>query len=151
MKTLISAVAGLALTAGLLSSASAATRIGVLRCYVQNGSGYVVGSSHDARCMFTSETGRHERYLGRVKRVGLDIGYTGKAVIVWAVFAPSDLRRHALVGDYIGASADVAVGIGGGANVLVGGNERTISLQPLSLKSQTGLAVAAGAGKLELR
>jgi hypothetical protein len=151
MKTFLATVAGLSLTLGLTSAASAATRVGVLRCYVENGAGYVVGSAHLARCSFTSETGRRERYRGIIKRVGLDVGYTGRAVIVWAVFAPSDLRRHALTGDYVGASADLAVGIGGGGNVLVGGNRRTVSLQPVSFKTETGLAVAVGAAELELR
>ncbi len=86
-----------------------------------------------------------------MRRVGLDVGYTGRAVIEWAVFAPSFLRRHALAGNYVGASADITAGIGGGANVLVGGNPYTISLQPVSLKTETGLAIGAGAGELELR
>jgi hypothetical protein len=118
---------------------------------MEGGTGYIVGSSHDARCIFTSSTGQRERYSGRISRVGLDVGYTGKAVIVWAVFAPSNYKHRALRGNYVGASADVALGVGGGANVLVGGSGNTISLQPVSVKGETGLAVAAGAGSLELR
>jgi hypothetical protein len=151
MKALITAIGGAVLALGLISAANAATRVGVLRCHVHGGASYVVGSSHKARCVFTSESGHSERYWGHVKRVGLDLGYTRGSVITWAVFAPSDLGRRALAGDYVGASADVAAGIGGGANVLVGGNSRTVSLQPLSLKTETGLALGAGAGVLELR
>ncbi|MBI4724609.1 MAG: DUF992 domain-containing protein [Rhodomicrobium sp.] len=151
MKTLMTVIGGLLLALGLTPAAGAATRIGMLRCHVEGGSGYIVGSSHAARCVFTSESGKREVYRGRVKRIGIDVGYTGDAVILWAVFAPSSLRHRALAGDYAGASADVAVGIGGGANVLVGGNRGTISLQPLSLKAEKGLAVGVGAGKLELR
>jgi ABC-type cobalamin transport system permease subunit len=151
MKALITAVSGVALAFGLISSANAATRVGVLRCHVHGGASYVVGSAHKARCVFTSESGRRERYWGSLKRVGVDLGYTHGSVVTWAVFAPSDLGRRALVGDYAGASADVAAGVGGGANVLVGGNARTVSLQPLSLKTETGLALGAGAGLLELR
>ncbi|MGA9546101.1 MAG: DUF992 domain-containing protein, partial [Rhodomicrobium sp.] len=69
----------------------------------------------------------------------------------WSVYAPTSLRHRALVGNYVGASADAAIGVGGGANVLVGGNSATISLQPVSVKSQTGLAIGAGLGQLQLR
>ncbi len=151
MKSLMTLVTGLLLAFGLTSSANAATRIGVLRCYVDSGSGYIVGSAHDARCTFSNYTGRRERYVARIRRAGLDVGYTGNSMITWAVYAPSDMRRHALIGDYVGASADIAVGIGGGGNILVGGSNRTISLQPLSVKTETGLSVAAGASMLELR
>jgi len=151
MKALVK-IAGVALLAlGLTSAANAATRIGVLRCHVQGGGTFVVGSAHDARCVFKSENGRREHYLGRMSRIGLDLGVTGHAVLVWAVFAPSEIRHHALAGEYLGASADVAAGIGGGANVLVGGNDRTISLQPLSLQRETGVAAGAGASRLQLR
>lgn len=151
MKTRMTLLLGALLALGLASQANAATRVGMLRCYVQGGVGYIVGSSHEARCIFTSESGRRERYWARVKRIGLDVGYTGNSMIAWAVFAPSNIRHRALVGSYIGASADAAIGIGGGGNVLVGGNDRTISLQPVSLKAETGLAIAVGAGDLELR
>ena len=151
MKTFVR-IAGAALLAlGLTSAADATARIGVLRCHVQGGEGFVVGSVHRARCTFKSEGGRREHYRGRVSRIGLDLGVTGHAVLVWAVFAPSEIRHHALAGDYLGASADVTAGIGGGANVLVGGNPGTISLQPLSLQHETGVAVGAGASRLELR
>jgi Protein of unknown function (DUF992) len=145
------AVSGLVFLLGLSSGSSAATRIGELRCNMQPGPGYVIGSVHLASCVFVSESGRRERYWGRIRRAGLDIGYTSRARLVWEVFAPSMLGPRALAGDYVGVSADAAIGTGGGANVLVGGNAGTISLQPLSLKRELGFALAAGAGVLELR
>ncbi len=150
MKTVAAVVAGFLLVLGITSSAGAATRAGLLRCYVDGGAGFVVGSVRAARCTYTSGW-RREHYLARISRVGVDVGYTRRETIVWAVYAPSSLGPHALRGNYVGASADLAIGIGGGANVLVGGNDRTISLQPLSLKTENGFALAAGAGKLELR
>ena len=152
MKAVSGAIAGLGLALAVLTPASATTRVGLLKCYVEGGPGFLVGSSHDARCVFRNDvSGRIEHYVGRVNRLGVDIGYTHRAMIVWAVYAPSALHRHALAGSYVGASADVAAGIGGGANVLVGGNGSTVSLQPLSLKKERGWVVAAGAGDLELR
>ncbi len=145
-------IASVALIAlGLTSAANAATRVGVLRCHVQGGEGFVVGSVHEARCVFKSESGRREHYMGRVSRIGLDLGVTNHAILVWAVFAPSEITHRALAGEYFGASADVTAGIGGGANVLVGGNGGTISLQPLSWQRETGVAAGAGASRLDLR
>jgi hypothetical protein len=151
MKAVWAIVTAVAVMAGLASSAQSATRVGVLRCYVEGSTAYVVGSSHEASCIFRGYNGRSERYTARLKRTGLDLGYTGKSVIVWAVLAPSAYHYRALRGSYVGASGDIAFGVGAGANVLVGGNGRTISLQPLSVKAETGVTVALGAGELELR
>jgi len=70
---------------------------------------------------------------------------------VWAVFAPTTRRIGALAGNYGGTSAEATVGAGLGANVLVGGSDRTIALQPLSVQGQAGLNVAAGVTELILR
>ena len=43
------------------------------------------------------------------------------------------------------------VGVGVGANALVGGSNNTIALQPVSVQGQTGLSVAAGVAGLDLR
>jgi hypothetical protein len=151
MKILATVVSALALAFGLTASADAGVRAGTLRCYAAKKVGAILGSSQEARCVFTSVNGRRERYAAHLERVGLDIGVTSRSEIVWTVYAPTGFRHRALAGNYVGASADIAVGIGGGANVLLGGNNGTISLQPLSLKTETGLAIAAGAGRLQLR
>ena len=44
----------------------------------------------------------------------------------------------------------VSVGVGGGANVLVGGFNKTIALQPLSVQGQTGVNLAVGIAGLSL-
>ena len=69
----------------------------------------------------------------------------------WAVYAPTTRRLGALAGRYTGAGAQATVGVGAGVNALVGGSNRTISLQPLSVEGQTGLNVAGGVTELELR
>jgi Protein of unknown function (DUF992) len=55
-----------------------------------------------------------------------------------------------LAGEYVGASGEVTVAAGLGANVLVGGSNRTVALQPISLGGQTGLNVAIGVAALHL-
>ena len=70
--------------------------------------------------------------------------------MTWVVFAPGKIDRGALAGKYAGGSAEGTVGVGVGANVLVGG-KKSITLQPVSVKGQTGLNLAAGISGLTLR
>ena len=71
--------------------------------------------------------------------------------MIWSVFAPSGwVSRGALAGIYAGATAEATVGAGLGANVLVGGSDRSIALQPLSVQGQAGLNVAVGVADLIL-
>jgi hypothetical protein len=125
-------------------------KVGVLSCHVSSGWGFIFGSSKDLRCEFTGN-GRAERYVGAISKFGVDIGYTSGGVLVWNVFAPTPgYRRGALSGTYGGATASATVGVGLGANVLVGGSGRSIALQPVSFEGNSGLNVAAGIGAITL-
>jgi Protein of unknown function (DUF992) len=96
-------------------------------------------------------TPRTEYYTGSISKFGADIGYLQSAVILWAVAAPTkDLDPGALAGDYAGAQASIALGVGAGANVLIGGFNKSIALQPVSVEGQNGLNVAAGIAELHL-
>jgi len=137
---------------GLTISAAEAkdgVKIGVLSCEIEGGVGFIIGSSKDIDCVFSGERG-DERYHGSIDKLGIDIGVTGKSNVAWAVFAPGKVKRGALEGSYGGASAEVTVVGGLGANVLVGGFEKTINLQPVSVQAQTGLNIAAGIAGLRL-
>ncbi len=143
------------ITASLLALAPAAhadggIKVGVLTCNIEGGVGFIIGSSKDAECTFKGNGARVEYYNGTAGKLGIDIGVTGQAVLAWAVFAPGNINRGALKGSYTGLSAEATIGIGLGANVLVGGFKRGINLQPISLQAQTGLNVAAGVGSLVL-
>lgn len=140
---------GLAASPGL--AASKGVKIGVLTCEVDGGVGMVIGSSKGMDCVFEGTVGSRERYTGSIDKLGLDIGITRKAVMGWAVFAPGKLKAGALAGRYAGASAEATVAVGLGANVLVGGSDKSIALQPLSVQAQTGLNLAAGIASLRLK
>ena len=132
--------------------AQANVQIGTLTCNVAGGYGFVFGSSKAVRCTFARAGGRPEHYTGSINKFGVDIGYTQGGVLVWGVFAPSgSLAPGALSGNYVGATGSATVGVGAGANVLVGGSNRTISLQPVSIEGNTGLNVAAGVASMSLR
>lgn len=144
-------VSALALAAP--ASAQNRVKVGTLDCAIAPGVGLVVVSQKELSCAFLPayRGWSHERYVGLVSKIGMDLGFTGGGRMLWAVYAPTDRRRWALAGHYGGASAEATVGAGVGANVLFGGNNRTISLQPLSGQGQVGLNVAAGVAGLDLR
>ena len=144
------AVAGLAI-ASSADAAPSGVRVGDLTCNVASGWGFVFGSSKDLHCTYRGASGRREHYTGVISKFGVDIGYTEGGVLVWAVFAPtSDMGKGALTGDYAGATAQATVAVGAGANVLIGGGNKSFSLQPLSVEGSKGLNVAAGIGSISL-
>ena len=145
-----------ALTAAVVAAQPAAAqsnvKVGALRCEVAAGLGLIVASSKEMECRFTSAHGFTEHYFGTISKFGLDIGATNKGTLAWDVFAPTLGRlRHALAGDYIGVGASATVGAGIGANALVGGLDRSFTLQPLSVQAQTGLDLAGGVSSMTLR
>jgi len=134
------------------AQAQGGVRVGTLSCSVASGWGFVFGSSKALRCTFAPTPGRAEFYAGTINKFGVDIGYTQGGVLVWGVFAPSaNIGPGALSGNYVAATGSATVGVGAGANVLVGGSNSTISLQPVSFEGNTGLNVAAGIGSISLR
>jgi hypothetical protein len=103
------------------------------------------------RCTFTNKD-HVERYEGSISKFGVDIGYQQSGVLIWEVIAPGEHPSlGALAGHYGGVTAGAAVGVGLDANALVGGFERSIALQPVSIEGMNGLNVAAGIGELTLR
>ena len=102
-------------------------------------------------CSFTPEgEGRREDYDGSISKYGLDLGLTHGSRMLWIVFTNTVAGPGFLAGDYFGATGEATVGTGLGANVLLGGSDRTIALQPLSLSGQTGLNLAVGVAALQL-
>lgn len=158
MKRIAIAAAAAALaTAGIIPALAGdgeLVEIGRLECNVEGGVGLVIGSSKDAVCQFYDADSAQpaETYMGRVTRLGLDVGVTDATTIEWAVFAPrlDSYAKGALAGQYVGASAEATLGKGVGANVLVGGSDKSFTLQPVSVQAQTGLNIAAGIAGFQL-
>ncbi|MBZ6078142.1 DUF992 domain-containing protein [Microvirga puerhi] len=150
----VTTVAAMALLASIGTTEAQAqnrVRAGVLTCSVAGGIGLIVGSQKATACTFRPRRGAPEHYVGVIRRFGLDIGATQRGVITWAVFSAGRPVRGSLAGNYVGATAEATVGAGLGANVLVGGSNQSIALQPVSVSGQTGLNLALGVGELELR
>lgn len=153
----LSAIAVVAMAAALAlpipaSAQANRTKVGTLSCDISGGIGLIITSKKDLTCMFTpSQPGPKEVYVGSITKFGLDLGATAGGEMVWAVYAPSTRKFGALAGNYGGATAEATVGAGLGANVLVGGSDRTVALQPVSVQGQAGLNIAAGVADLQLR
>ena len=138
----------------LAGTAAAQDRVqaGQLTCDISGGIGLIFGSQRTLNCTFApSVPGPAEFYAGTLTKLGVDIGVTAGGAMVWVVYAPTSRPAGALSGSYGGATAEATVVAGVGANVLIGGSNRTVELQPVSLQGQAGLNVAAGVAGLDLR
>lgn len=150
--TCFSAIAA-ALLMATASTAHANVEAGGLTCRSPGGVGFVVGSTLNFQCVFVpSSGGPQHHYVGVVRRIGVDLGVTQNVSLGWAVFAPTGVIHPGdLAGNYGGVQGNASVGVGLGANALVGGSNNSIALQPVSGEAQTGLNVSAGLTDLELR
>ena len=129
------------------------TQVGSLMCKVNANIGFIIVGHQPMECTFSPTGGNPpQSYDGAINTVGIDVGVTEGSVLGWGVFAPtSGVAPGALAGEYVGASSDIGVGVGGGANVLIGGSARTFALQPLSLQGSIALNVVLGLSALKLR
>jgi hypothetical protein len=151
----------LAATAATLLAASnsadaqqpmARVQVGVLECRGGASVGFIVGSVTHLGCVLRVEGVPEDRYIATIQKVGLDLGITQETALAWGVFAPTArLGPGDLAGNYAGAQGSASLGVGAGGNVLVGGSNNSIALQPLSLQGQVGINIAAGLESLELR
>ena len=130
----------------------ALVQVGVLECRGGASIGFVVGSVTNLGCVLRVEGVPEDRYVATIRKVGLDIGITEETALAWGVFAPvAHLGPGDLAGTYAGAQGSASFGVGAGGNMLVGGSNNSIALQPLSVQGQVGVNIAAGLESLELR
>ena len=138
--------------AGLNAQPVERVQVGVLECRGGATIGFIVGSVTNLGCVLRIDGFPEDRYVATIRKVGVDLGITEETALAWGVFAPTKrLGPGDLSGNYAGAQGSATIGIGAGGNVLVGGSNNSIALQPLSLQGQVGLSVAAGLESLELR
>jgi hypothetical protein len=133
------------------------TQVGILSCKVKPNVGFIIFGHQPMDCQYkpsaaAADSGIPQAYEGAINTVGLDIGVTVGSVLGWAVLAPTKgVPAGALAGEYVGASGDIGIGLGAGANVLLGGSGRTFALQPLSLQGSAAVNVVLGVSALKLR
>lgn len=150
---LAAAAATLSPTVG---QAQSGLQAGSLVCKGDGGWGAIITSKKNFNCTFASADGKvRGTYTGVIRKFGLDIGVTGDTTLTWLVFGPAAMVgdsyvEGSLAGDYAGVGAEASLGIGLGANALVGGSKDLFALQPISVQVQTGVSIAAGVQTLQL-
>ena len=95
------------------ADAASGVNVGSLNCNVAGGVGFIFGSSKEIACVFTKPDGTAERYHGDIDKYGVDIGFTKEAHMVWLVFAPGQISKGAIAGQYVGATASATAGVAG--------------------------------------
>jgi len=153
LKYLAAAVLAAATTAAAPAHAQQSrVQAGSLSCDISAGISVIVGSNREIDCVFIPSTPTGvEHYRGSITKLGIDLGVINRGSLVWLVYAPTVLQNGALQGGYGGVAANATVGLGLGANVLIGGFDGSIALQPLSVEGTAGLNVAAGIATMRLR
>lgn len=146
-------VAGSTLIASNSAFAEEKVTIGMLVCTGEGAEGHIFKASEKLTCVYQPDdkAAAIDKYIGKIEQLGIDIGKAGAGQISWMVMAASKdaYKAGILEGKYEGVSVDVAAGVGGGANVLVGDN-KAFSLQPVSVEAHEGANIAVGVSKLTL-
>jgi len=156
MKKVAVAIAGAVAALGVMintASANTTVRAGTLECDISGGIGLIFVEKQAMTCTFKGANGgAPDFYTGKIEEVGITLGATAGGVMVWAVLAAQhSVPQGALAGTYAGLTANASIGVGGGANVLIGGTGRSFVLQPLSLEGQVGINVAGGVTTMTLK
>lgn len=161
VKLLVSGICSVATVAVFIApatvvAADSGAKVGVLTCSQVKGTkrNLLITSSAQVNCTYEGDDGSNEKYKGETGiGLGIDLSWKSEEVVKWVVIAASNditPNNHALAGKYYGAKAEATAGVGAQANVLVGGGNKSFTLQPLSLGGQTGFGAAGGLGYLYL-
>ena len=146
------ALATLLACALLAPSAATAGPVGQIFCNVSGGTGFAITSSHGLNCEYSPADGApRQHYVGTIDSYGLQLGAQGPGQLTWDVASVGGaVGTGALAGSFKGASASASVGAGIGTNALFGGINGGLTLQPLSVQTETGVNVAAGVTEMTL-
>lgn len=159
----LSAAAALAAAAAITIGSTPAAiagggvETGILTCKNVKGSGrtLIIHSTADIKCVFKSTDGKIvQNYKGESGiGLGVDLNWNARDTIGYTVLtAAGDISpdSYFLTGKYAGGKANVTLGIGAGAQALVGGLDDSVGLQPLGLEGSQGFRLAGGLAYLYL-
>ncbi len=115
----------------------------------------IIKSSVDVDAVFTDSKGNKERYIGEMgTELGLDFSYKTAEVLEYAVISASTAYKtgsYALEGKYFGTDASVSLGLGAEVKMLIGGFDKSFTLQPLAVGGVKGAGANLGMGYLKLK
>lgn len=133
--------------------------IGALTCNVSGSTGYIFGSTKDLSCVYTTKDGVEQAYDGKIRKIGLDIGFTKAGHLVWKAYQLGGLVGNqtsndprVLAGNYGGEQASVALDASAGGNWLYGGSNNQIVLQATQMQDDrdAGYNLAYGIAEIGL-
>jgi len=131
-----------------LAGTTEGTRMGLLTCKTVPGStlSLVIHSTENVKCVFRDNIGQTEHYKGETGvGLGFDVSFNRQTTMVYTVMAANTKAgNHQLTGKYFGGGGSATVGAGVGAQALIGGGKKNISLQPVALSGSTGAGVSGG-------
>lgn len=134
---------------GLPAPAAAQTGApsGRLSCQLGAGAGRVITSQRPTECRFIPRRGPVQRYNAVVRDFGIDFGSIRGTTMSWRVYG---LYARTPLGALSGRYVRTTTAAGSGGNLLVGGPQNEVTLQPLSLQGARGVNIAIGVTGLEL-
>jgi hypothetical protein len=153
MKHSLIALAVATFAIGAQASAQQRVELGLLTCKLKDVHNDIVYTSEEFDCVFKPKSGDDQTYTGQIRSLGIDLSVTKDMTLVWGVLAPTGdaASTETLKGKYVGGGAAVALGVGAGADVLVGGGENSFTLQPVSVSGMVGAGASVGIEEFELR
>ncbi|MDQ6967654.1 MAG: DUF992 domain-containing protein [Mariprofundaceae bacterium] len=148
------ALAFIAMPSLALAGTTQGARVGLLTCKTVPGSALslVIHSTEDVKCTFKGNAGGTEHYKGETGvGLGFDISFNRETTMVYAVMSANvKAGNHQLAGKYFGGGGSATIGAGVGAQALIGGGSKNVSLQPVALSGSTGAGVSGGVTYLYL-
>jgi len=126
---------------------SEGAQIGMLECHTVQESGYslLIHSTANVTCRFEATGGVVENYRGETGvGLGIDLHWDRKTKIVYTVVAANyKAGSYQLSGKYYGGGGSATLKVGVGAQALIGGGDKSFSLQP-ALSGSKGAGISAG-------
>lgn len=144
----LAGAASLATTPAQAAETSAGAKIGVLNCDTVPNTSFtlLIHSTVGVKCVFKSSQGIVEHYKGETGvGLGIDLHADRQTHTAYTVLA-ADFKKgeYQLAGKYVGAGGSASVGVGVGAHALIGGNNKSITLNPVAISGQKGFGVEGG-------
>ncbi|MES0370654.1 MAG: DUF992 domain-containing protein [Mariprofundaceae bacterium] len=137
----------------LATEVSKGAQIGLLTCHTVEGTGFslLIHSTSNVNCRFEATGGVVEKYKGETGvALGVDLRWDKKTKIVYTVVAANyKAGSYQLTGKYYGGGGSATAGIGVGVQTLIGGGDKSVSLQP-AISGSKGAGVSGGATYLYL-
>ena len=131
-----------------LAATSTGTRLGTLTCKTVPNSAVslIIHSTEDVKCTLESTSGKTEFYKGETGvGLGFDVSSNRQTTMVYVVMAANTkVGNHQLAGKYFGAGGSATIGAGVGAQALIGGGAKNVSLQPVAISGSTGGGISGG-------